>query len=497
MGIVIRHSARNLILTYTGFLIGFVSTLWLYPLAMTKEQIGLVRLLINVSWLLSAMVSLGAISIPNRFFPYFSGSVKQRKEFTSFVLVLGLIGYLIFLILASILRETIVNIYRLKAPLLADYLPFFLILTFVVLAYSIIDALAVVQHESNAATFAKELLIRTLLALALVALAMKVMSFKMFVICTVVAYVSQFLFLFIYLIRKRKFALTFNISFIRNEKFGEMLTYGGFVVLGSATGFLMSSLDGLMLSAYEGLGSTGIYTVAYFIATIVDGPRRSLSQAIIPHISKANKENDFTLLKSLYQKSSLNQLITGGGLFLLIWLNIDSIFRIIPHGEIYASGKWVVFYIGLAKLFDMATGANAEIVTTSRYYKLDLFFFVGMGLLGILWNILLIPRYGIMGAAMATAISIFLVNILRTVVVLLYFKMLPFTFSTLKVVAVGLISIVTCNLVPVISSPFFDIALKSFVFVGVFGTLLISSQASEDINGLLKKLLGKYISLNG
>ncbi|MGC8654644.1 MAG: oligosaccharide flippase family protein, partial [Candidatus Kryptoniota bacterium] len=314
MGIVIQRSARNLLFTYSGFLVGFISTLWLYPLAMTKEEIGLVRLLINVSWLLSALVSFGAVSIPTRFFPYFSGSVKEKKEFTFFVLSLGLLGYLISFLVLILFKETIFNVYRPKAPLLADYLPCFMVLTFVVLLYSIIDAFAVVQHESNAATFAKELLVRVILALALIALAMKAIAFKIFVICVIFAYTAQFLFLFIYLIRKRKFAITFDISFVHSEKFSEMLVYGGFVILGNATGFLMSSLDGLMLSAYKGLGSTGIYTMAYFIATIVDGPRRALSQAIIPVISQANKQNDIEVLKSIYQKFSLNQLITGGGL---------------------------------------------------------------------------------------------------------------------------------------------------------------------------------------
>jgi len=61
-------------------------------------------------------------------------------------------------------------------------------------------------------------------------------------------------------------------------------------------------------------------------------------------------------------------------LFLGIWCNIDSIFELIPNGEIYSPGKWVVFYIGLSKLFDMATGVNQEIVGTSKYYKIDLLF---------------------------------------------------------------------------------------------------------------------------
>ena len=40
--------------------------------------------------------------------------------------------------------------------------------------------------------------------------------------------------------------------------------------------------------------------------------------------------------------------MAGTLLFLLVWVNIDNIFDIIPHGEIYEAGKWVVFFIALS-----------------------------------------------------------------------------------------------------------------------------------------------------
>lgn len=67
MGIVIRQSIKTTIVTYIGFAIGYVNTLFLFPLVLSKEQIGLTRLLISVSFLFATFASLGAGNIPNKF----------------------------------------------------------------------------------------------------------------------------------------------------------------------------------------------------------------------------------------------------------------------------------------------------------------------------------------------------------------------------------------------------------------------------------------------
>ena len=64
MGIVIRQSIRTVAVTYFGIALGFVNTLWFYPLVLSKEEIGLTRTLISVGVLLATFASLGAGTIP-------------------------------------------------------------------------------------------------------------------------------------------------------------------------------------------------------------------------------------------------------------------------------------------------------------------------------------------------------------------------------------------------------------------------------------------------
>ena len=162
-------------------------------------------------------------------------------------------------------------------------------------------------------------------------------------------------------------------------------------------------------------------------------------------VSEANKNNDNIKLNELYKKSAITQLVIGGLLFMLIWLNIDNIFKLIPHGAIYSQGKWVVFIIGLGNMFDMTTGINQEIVGTSKYYKIDLYFFPVLCIITIGLNMFLIPRYGMTGAALATGITIFLLNTIRFFFILMFFKIQPFSLNTLKTILIfGVIIMLNC-----------------------------------------------------
>ena len=176
-----------------------------------------------------------------------------------------------------------------------------------------------------------------------------------------------------------------------------------------------------------------------------------------------------------------------------IWCNIDNIFKLIPNSAIYAQGKWVVLYIGLGKLFDLATGSNYEILSTSKYYKIDLLFVVLLGVLAIITNMIFIPIYGITGAALASAISIFIFNTFRYSFIFLKMKLQPFTIDTLKeLIIVGFILLINYFVSPQINF-IFDIFLRSIIISVLFVSLTILFKTSDDFNLIFNKLLNKII----
>ena len=73
---------------------------------------------------------------------------------------------------------------------------------------------------------------------------------------------------------------------------------------------------------------------------------------------------DIDQIRSIYSKSSINQLIIGGLMFLGIWLNIDDGLSLLP--EKFQGGRLVVLFIAFSQLFNVTTGVNGIIVPESN-----------------------------------------------------------------------------------------------------------------------------------
>lgn len=494
MGIVIKQSFKTLIITYIGLAIGYINTLWLFPFILSKEEIGFTRLFINLCLLFATFASLGAVNIPNKFFPYFDDKEKRHNGFLFFLILLGSGGFLIFTILFFAFKNLVYSIYSVSAPLLVEYYYFFLLLAFIALYYSIFESYLIIQKKPVVPNIVKEVIIRIFFSVALLLVWFNFINFHQFVIAIILTYLTGLLLILVYTEKLKVLFLKPNLQVFKSVLFKQIFGYGLFQIVGNAINLLILNIDGVMLSAYKGLGATGIYSIAFFIATVIEIPKRSLSQSLIPFISEANKNNNIQKLKSIYKSSAINQLIIGGFIFIGIWSNVENIFNLMPNTQIYIQGKWVVFYIGLSKLFDLATGVNTEIIGTSKYYKIDLFFLGFLGITAIITNILLIPPYGIAGAALASAISVFLFNILRSLFLLIKFKIQPFSTDTVKVLIIGGIVLFINFLIPYLDNLYLDIVIRSLVILLLFGGMVFLTKASEELNIIALKIIKRINS---
>jgi O-antigen/teichoic acid export membrane protein len=247
----------------------------------------------------------------------------------------------------------------------------------------------------------------------------------------------------------------------------------------------------IMIGAFLGLEHVAFYTLAFYIGSVIKVPGKSIISISVPLLAKAWEEQDFKQIQTIYSKSSINQLIIGGLFFLCVWINIDAIFSILP--EKFSHGKWVVLYIGLAQLFNVAAGVNGAIIINSKYYKYDLYTNLLLVVITLISNYLLIPKYGINGAAMATALSVLLFNLIRLILIKLKMNLQPFSLKTLYTILI-LIAIYGISLyLPLSGNLYLDVVWKTFVVVAIFIPLLLSLELSEDINKLVvdvRKRLG-------
>jgi len=137
----------------------------------------------------------------------------------------------------------------------------------------------------------------------------------------------------------------------------------------------------------------------------------------------------------------------------------------------------------------MATEVNQEIVGTSKYYKIDLLFYIFLAVIAVITNLIFIPKFGITGAAMASAISIFLFNTIRFFFLLYVFRIQPFSLSTLKVLAVFVLTFLISYLVSPFHNFILDIFLRSLLIIILFGGLVLLMNVSEDVGKVVDAIL--------
>jgi len=261
-------------------------------------------------------------------------------------------------------------------------------------------------------------------------------------------------------------------------------------MLEGSTSTLTGKLDIIMIAAILFADDVALYALGYFIGGMVALPHKAITAIAMPLVSKAWEENNKTEIQSLYSKTSINQTLIGGFIFVLIVLGLNDLFSII--GPKFEAAKPIVILIGISKLADIIPGINGGIIVTSKYYKYNFIFNTFLLAVTYISNLLLIPEYGINGAAIATIISFMMFNLIKGIFVWRKMDLQPFNLNTLKAILVLGASFSINYFFPIeTGNPIINIVIKTIIASIVFMPSVYFFNISTDINGFANKLVGK------
>jgi len=216
------------------------------------------------------------------------------------------------------------------------------------------------------------------------------------------------------------------------------------------------------------LEANAIYTIAFSMALVIELPRRAISQVVMPVVADHFAKNNLAEINVLYKQVSNRQLYVCILLFIGVWTNIDAIYSFIPNREVYMAGKSVVLLIGLGKLFDVAFSINGEILVFSKFYRFNLVMTIAMSGLIILLNYIMIPLYGIEGAAGASAIVMVLFNLMKYLFLKIRLGLEPFSTETFKILGVGILTYYSAGFLSLDITPILNLLLTSLMVFGLF-----------------------------
>ncbi|HMR43418.1 MAG TPA: oligosaccharide flippase family protein [Saprospiraceae bacterium] len=494
MGVIQRQGIKHIIVSYLGTVVGALAILFVYPRA--SEIYGLVQLLISVAGFFSPIVMLGTAFVSVRYFPVFQNDKNGHNGFLGFILLLCFSGFAVYALSFPLYKDWLIRFFFEKQGLesYARYINLVVPLTLLLLLTTLFTLYASNFQRIVVPALFEEFLIKVVLPLLILFYTWQELSVAGVVDGVLITYVVAVGGLLIYIFFLGQLHLKINWKFLKKPLLKEMAEYGGFGILSGMGIKGAFNLDTIMVAGLVDLKNTGIYAIALFMAEALGKPIRSLRNISQPIIAKALNENDTEEIKKIYQRSSIHLLILGLLLFTGIWVCLDDVFSIMPNSDEMRTGKWVIFFLCMAKLVDLGTSVNNEIISYSQFYKFNLVTLIGLAVLNVLFNLWLIPQYQITGAAIATFLSFLIFNASKLIFIRIKFGILPFTAKTPLIFLAALLAYVAAFWIPDTGSHFLNILIKGSLVVAVFSSLVYVLKISPELNKMAVEMWNRIFA---
>ncbi len=499
MGVIARQSIKGALANYLGVIIGAITTFFVLTDCLSQEEIGLTRVMVDAAMLFSGLAQLGTNASIIRFFPFFKTEDDRNHGIFGWSILIPFIGFSLFALFFFVFKDDIVEVYSVKSPLIVNYVYYLLPLTFFALYLTVFETNASVLMHITVPKLVREVFVRVFNLICYLLYGHGVISFDLFVLLFCMSYAVAMLINFFYLLSLGKISFRIDWHFINRERLKEIVLYTLFMTATILAGNI-PLINSLFLGAKTGLELTGVYTIAFYIANIVDVPYRSLGAISRPVISQAVRDDNWDEVNRLGRQVSLHQYLVSTMIFFFIWINLEPLFAVIPHGNEYVDGVWVVFFLGLAKIVNSSLSIGTDVLNYSRHYPFSLIFIAVLTFSAIVFNNHLIPLWNINGAACATLFSyalyfLFLLTFLRITLKVSVFSRKHLVVLLMMLVLFGLNELWTWALTPIIRptdsmiSLLLDAVLRSVTFLAVAVWGVSRLHISKDIDLIISKLL--------
>ncbi|MEM9022693.1 MAG: oligosaccharide flippase family protein, partial [Bacteroidota bacterium] len=391
-------------------------------------------------------------------------------------------GYLVF---SGFIKDQ----YATNSPLFLDYYYFTIPLAFFILFSTVLESYLQALYKTVLTNFLKNVLVRLLWLGEILMYWAGWVDLRIFLILFVSTYAANLSISVGYLASIGQFNLKPDANYFKKRVLRRFRDYSGFSILTGVSNTIVGHIDKAMVGYFLGLGPVAIFSMASYLSTIVYVPAQAIGRITLPVISRAWKDKDMAAIKAMYQKTSLIQLVLGAYILIGVWVNVDSLFTFLP--EEYALGKYVILYVGLAKLLDMTAGANGQIITISKFYPFDTLASALLIVITISFNLLFIPWLGMDGAAIASLMTLLLYNGAKMAFLWKKLGFQPFTWRTLLAIGVGAVTLWTALLIPTIDNVLLDIAVRSTAVTVIYFVLVYLLKVSPDITSTARMIAGK------
>lgn len=190
---------------------------------------------------------------------------------------------------------------------------------------------------------------------------------------------------------------------------------------------LLFNVDILMISHYLPPDQTGIYFAATKIMALVAFLNFAIGSAFTRRYAEAHASGDHAALSRIIQRSATLTFYPSLLMILFILAFNKQILSL--FGEGFSEAHIVMLPLAIGLVCRALVGPGERILMMTGQQKITAIIYLGTVIADIVLNMLLIPLYGIWGAAIATTISFFIMGALLLITIKLRHNVISLPIS--------------------------------------------------------------------
>jgi O-antigen/teichoic acid export membrane protein len=468
MSVVARQGIKYSVIGYFGFFLGAIATYFLFP--RNYEFYGKLGFVLSYAMILTPIVVFG-VSFSNVKFHEIAKKEGKHQNLLSISILFVLANYVFCLGIFFLFFYFFPEYKNLE---MWNYKKFILTLVLLLSLSAVLN-----KYITNF----KRIVVPNIFENIFPKLA-NIIAFSLFFFIGISENISFFFFLvmfvlsfvgyIIYANKLEKINWNYNTDFLKKDKlYKQIFSYSFYGFLGNIGNFIAIKIDTIMIGEYIDFNETGIYNNLFAIIALISIPQLGLYNISAPIINKSFEENDMEELDRFHKKTSLSLYFLGAVLFSCILVGFPFLAKLMVNGELLLESEPVIWIIGSAVLMDLMTGFNGNIISMSKYYRFNIVIMIALAFLTVVLNLYFIKNtsLGIIGIALATAISLTIYNCVKLIFNYIKFKVHPLTIEMIYTSLICSIAITIAIVLPTFDNNFINLIYKPLlvlivIFIG-------------------------------
>ena len=273
---------------------------------------------------------------------------------------------------------------------------------------------------------------------------------------------------------------------------GQLVRYSLPVHLGWMVNTVRGTLETLILGIVGLTTGVGVYAAAARLNAIGSMFYLSIANISTPIIADLYSRGQSSQLKAFYQTTTRWLVSFNIPLFLTFVLFARPLLSI--FGADFTTGSTGLIILSIGTLVYTGTGSGANTLDMTDHTKVNMVNSLFMVVISIGLDLLLIPRWGVVGAAAASALSTTLINVVCLVEVWFLLHMQPYNWDLYKPFVAGLVTTVVTVMLNsrLVLSPLLHLIVGGIILGCIYAVTLIALGFSNEDLLVMNSLRSRF-----